>query len=101
MVDQWQWREPRRNLTPREIEIVKLTAEGLEMREIAAKLYLSPHTVKSYLGRIFGAWNCRNKAQMVAQAFHRGVVLPDKTEITGPMRATRADRKLFHDKEAS
>ena len=40
-------------LTPRELEILKLCAEGLSNPKIAERLTISPHTVKAHLCNIF------------------------------------------------
>lgn len=43
-----------RNLTRREAEVLRALASGLEQREIAARLYLSPHTVRTHVQRVLG-----------------------------------------------
>jgi DNA-binding CsgD family transcriptional regulator len=63
------WRRPRlamRNyqLTEREWEIAALAAEGFENREIAARLKLSAHTVKSHLQRVFDKTGSANRTQL-------------------------------------
>ncbi|WP_091094370.1 response regulator transcription factor [Nonomuraea wenchangensis] len=43
----------RRGLTPREFEVARLVARGLSTAEIAADLFVSPHTVRGHLkGRL-------------------------------------------------
>jgi DNA-binding CsgD family transcriptional regulator len=45
--------EARDQLTPQELQIVQMAAEGLTNREIGQKLYLSPRTIGSHLYRVF------------------------------------------------
>jgi DNA-binding NarL/FixJ family response regulator len=41
-------------LTPQELEVARLVAEGSTNREVAARLYMGVRTVESHLGRIYG-----------------------------------------------
>lgn len=56
----------RHGLTPREWEIASLAADGLKNQEIAKRLRLSVHTVKSHLLRVFGKTGCTNRTQLAA-----------------------------------
>lgn len=56
----------------REIDVIKLVAEGLETREIAAKLSYSERTVKSVLQGMMLRLNLRNRAHAVAYAAREG-----------------------------
>ena len=59
-------------LTPREIEVLKLIADGLSNSEIADKLVLSNATVKTHINRIFYKTGARDRAQAVRYAYqHR------------------------------
>jgi DNA-binding CsgD family transcriptional regulator len=57
---------PARELSPRQRQIVGLIALGLSDKEIGAQLNLSPHTVRTYLDRLFQNLGCRTRAQAVA-----------------------------------
>ena len=57
------WPGKEVGLTERESQAVALLAEGLSNREIAAALYLSPETVKSYVAEIFSKLNVRNRVE--------------------------------------
>ena len=59
-------------LTPREVEVLKLIAAGLSNNEIADKLVLSNATVKTHINRIFYKTGARDRAQAVRYAYqHR------------------------------
>jgi DNA-binding NarL/FixJ family response regulator len=65
-----------RQLTGRELEIVKLVAKGLSNAEIAARLYLSDATVKSHIARILAKLRLRDRIQVVVFAYETGIVRP-------------------------
>jgi DNA-binding CsgD family transcriptional regulator len=53
-------------LTGRESEICDLAREGLDDREIAVQLYISPHTVKAHLKKIHEKLDVHTRAQLIA-----------------------------------
>jgi len=57
-------------LTPREAEILRLIARGLTNPEIAAQLFLSNHTIKTHISRIFAKTGSRDRAAAIGYA-HR------------------------------
>ncbi len=61
--------EPPDELTPREVEVLKLIAAGLSNSEIANKLVLSNATVKTHVSRIFYKTGARDRAQAVRYAY--------------------------------
>lgn len=52
------------NLSKREIEIIKLVANGLSNKEISKKLFLSEGTVRNYISIIFEKLNVRDRTQL-------------------------------------
>ncbi len=70
-------------LTPRELEILYLIANGHSNREIASILFLSPHTIKVLVGGILRKLNSRNRAQAVFVAVHSGLLKAGTSRIQG------------------
>lgn len=61
-------------LSERELEVLRLAADGLANREIADQLCLAESTVKSHLNTIFRKLDAKNRTQAVAQARQLGLL---------------------------
>jgi two-component system NarL family response regulator len=70
-------RVPCPELSPREMEILKLIAHGESNKEIAGHLAISEGTVRVHASNIFAKLGCGDRAQAVAVAFHRGIISID------------------------
>ncbi len=66
----------RDELSPRELEVLELVAQGSNNREIAEALYLSPLTVKTHVSRILMKLRARDRVQLVVIAYQAGLVSP-------------------------
>jgi len=76
-----QWLEdgrtaPEDELTPRELEVVKLIAEANTNRQIAETLQLSEKTVESHRGNVLAKLGMRDRVELVRYAIRRGLVEP-------------------------
>jgi len=61
-------------LTPREMEVLRLLAQGLANKQIAARLGISERTVKFHVSAIFGKLGATNRTEAVTIAAQRGLI---------------------------
>lgn len=69
-------RTARPRLSDQELSVVRLAAQGLTNREIGARLYLSPHTVKEYLSHAMRKLEVDSRVAAVVEAGRRGLIGP-------------------------
>jgi len=62
-------------LTPREIEVLRMIAEGLGNKEIASKLGISDHTVKFHISSTFAKLGASNRAEAVTLGIRLGLIM--------------------------
>jgi two-component system, NarL family, nitrate/nitrite response regulator NarL len=62
-------------LTPRELEVLRLMAEGLPNKTIAARLEISEHTVKFHVNMIHGKLGVASRTEAVVRATRLGLIL--------------------------
>jgi DNA-binding NarL/FixJ family response regulator len=66
------------DLTPREVEVLRLIAAGQSNREIARTLFVSEATVKTHVNRIFAKTGSRDRAQAIHYAYTNGYADPGR-----------------------
>ncbi|MFN8541138.1 MAG: AAA family ATPase [Thermomicrobiales bacterium] len=64
---------PHDDLTPREIDVLRLVAQGLSNAQVAEQLYLSPRTVNTHLTAIYGKLGLPSRAAAIRYAIDRGL----------------------------
>jgi two-component system NarL family response regulator len=63
---------PDSALTPRQMQVLRLVADGMSYREVGARLQLSPRTVKYHMGEIMERLHLKGRAQVLAHAGRMG-----------------------------
>ena len=66
---------PVQPLTPREVEVLHMLAEGLGNKTIARRLGISEHTVKFHVGSIFSKLNASSRTEAVTVGVRQGLVM--------------------------
>ncbi|HWP44022.1 MAG TPA: response regulator transcription factor [Blastocatellia bacterium] len=67
-------RMPRSELTPRELEVLKLIVKGKSNKEIAAELFVTEGTVKIHVNNLLSKLGVSDRTQAVTAALQRGIV---------------------------
>lgn len=62
------------SLSPREIEVIKLLADGASTSEAALKLYLSEFTVRDYISNVMKRLNAQNRTEVAVKAIRMGII---------------------------
>lgn len=63
---------PAAALSPRQLQVLRLVADGLSYKEVGARLCLSPRTVKYHMGEIIDRLHVENRSQVLALAGRMG-----------------------------
>jgi NarL family two-component system response regulator YdfI len=63
------------DLTPREIEVLRMLAEGVGNREMAARLGISDHTVKFHISSILDKLGAATRTEAVTMGIRMGIIL--------------------------
>jgi two-component system, NarL family, response regulator LiaR len=67
----------RGQLSPREIEVIRLAARAMSNRDIAEQLGLSMRTVKAHLSNIFNKMRCGSRTEAIVKGFREGYITLD------------------------
>lgn len=61
-------------ITPRELEVLQLIAEGLSTKEMAGRLFVSENTVKTHISRVLDKLGASRRTQAVQVAKRQGII---------------------------
>ncbi len=64
----------KRLVTERELEVLRLIAQGFRAHEIAKRLFLSPHTIRDHRRSLLRKLDARNAANMISISFSLGLL---------------------------
>ena len=67
--------QPAEDLTPRELDVLRLVAEGLPNKEIAHRLDISEHTVKFHVNALLRKLGAHSRTEAVTAATRSGLIL--------------------------
>jgi len=68
------------HLSDREFDVLELIAGGLGNQDIAAELFLSPNTIKTYIRTLYRKISVKTRAQATVWAVHHGLVPAGEAE---------------------
>lgn len=82
-----EFRQPQKNnkaaspeLSDRDVDILRLVAQGLPNQEIADQLFISEKTVRNRLSMVFNQLHLKNRTEAALYAVREGLVKPDLSE---------------------
>jgi DNA-binding NarL/FixJ family response regulator len=75
-----QSRTPVDDLTPREIEVLKVLAQGIDTKMLADKLFISIRTAHTHIKHILAKLGANNRTDAVVKAIQRGIIEPVNVE---------------------
>jgi NarL family two-component system response regulator LiaR len=77
-LQQRETKHPAHDLSERELEVLRLIADGLNNAEIAVRLFISEKTVKSHVSNILGKLHVSDRTQAAAYAWRNGLMQTEK-----------------------
>jgi DNA-binding CsgD family transcriptional regulator len=69
-----RFKEEGNVLSQRELEVLKLIAEGCTNKEINNKLFISPHTTRNHIANIFMKLNCHTRTMAVIEGRKKDLI---------------------------
>jgi two-component system, NarL family, response regulator LiaR len=80
-----QAKKPETPLTERELQVLRMAAQGMSNKEISSELSLSIHTTESHFGNIFSKIGVYSRIEAVLEALRRGwLTLADTSQPNNP-----------------
>jgi len=79
-------------LSERELQVLRLVAEGFSSREIAAQIFVSTKTVETYRARISEKLGLKSRAELVQYALESQMLSTDNLLLASNKRQSRPDR---------
>lgn len=61
-------------LTPRELQILQILADGVSPQEVAERLYISPKTVRNHLTKVYDKLGVNSRSQAIVEALRHGMI---------------------------
>jgi DNA-binding NarL/FixJ family response regulator len=77
--------------TPRQLEVLRLLAEGLETPQIAARLGIAEETARNHIRALLRATGAHSRLEVVLMGFRSGVLRPDLTQPGHQVEAATVD----------
>lgn len=65
------------SITTREREVLELASYGLNSKQIAQKVFISPYTVNDHLKNLRAKMDASNVAQLIRKGFEKGLLTPN------------------------
>ncbi|MBI4790492.1 MAG: response regulator transcription factor [Chloroflexi bacterium] len=72
--------ERLRELTPRQVEVLQLVAQGLSYKQVARALFVTERTVKFHVGEITSRLRLKHRREAIALARRAGLISDDASE---------------------
>ena len=72
--------EQLQELTPRQIEVLRLVAQGLSYKEVAQALFVTEHTVKYHIAEVMNRLQVKHRREAIAYARRAGLIPDEPSE---------------------
>jgi len=82
---------PLDELTPRQLEVLRLLAEGLDTPQIARRLGVAEETARNHIRALLRTTGAHSRLEVVLMGFRSGLLRPDLTQTGDEVEAATAD----------